>query len=115
MVFQTKPGMAGMRKKDRYNRVLRYFQNEMPRVSTELEYGSVFQLLVAVILSAQCTDKRVNMITPALFERYPDAKSMSAAEPDEVYEYVKSVSYPNSKSLHLVAMSRMLVSDFGGD
>ena len=104
-----------MRKKDRYNRVLRYFQNEMPRVSTELEYGSVFQLLVAVILSAQCTDKRVNMITPALFERYPDAKSMSDAEPDEVYEYVKSVSYPNSKSRHLVAMSRMLVSDFGGD
>ena len=84
-----------MRKKDRYNRVLGYFQNEMPRVSTELEYGSVFQLLVSVILSAQCTDKRVNMITPALFERYPDAKSMSAAEPDEVYEYVKSVSYPN--------------------
>ena len=115
MVFQTKPGMAGMRKKERYNRVIRYFQNEMPRVSTELEYGSVFQLLVAVILSAKCTDKRVNMITPALFERYPDAKSMSDAEPDEVYEYVKSVSYPNSKSRHLVAMSRMLVSDFGGD
>ena len=77
----------------------------MPRVTTELEFGSVFQLLVSVILSAQCTDKRVNMVTPALFERYPDAMAMSAAEPDEIYEYVKSVSYPNSKARHLVEMS----------
>lgn len=104
-----------MRKKDRYNYILRYFQNEMPRVSTELEFGSVFQLLVAVILSAQCTDKRVNMITPTLFERYPDANSMSSAESDEVYEYIKSVSYPNSKARHLVEMSRMLVSNYGGE
>lgn len=74
-----------MNKKDRYKFVLGYFQNEMPVVTTELEYGSVFQLLVAVILSAQCTDKRVNIVTPALFERYPDAKSMAESEPDEVY------------------------------
>lgn len=87
----------------------------MPRVTTELEYGSVFQLLVAVILSAQCTDKRVNMITPALFERYPDVKSMAEAEPDEVLEYVRSVSYPNSKARHLVEMARMVVTVYGGD
>ena len=80
----------------------------------ELEFGSVFQLLVAVILSAQCTDKRVNMVTPELFGRFPDAPSMAAAEADEVYEYVKSVSYPNSKAKHLVEMARALVSDHGG-
>lgn len=104
-----------MRKKDRYELVLGYFKNEMPRVTTELEYGSVFQLLVAVILSAQCTDKRVNMITPTLFERFPDAKAMAEAEADEVYEYIKSVSYPNSKSRHLVDMARMLMADFAGE
>lgn len=104
-----------MKKKDRYKLILEYFQKETPRVTTELEYGSVFQLLTAVILSAQCTDKRVNMITPALFERYPDAASMANAEPDEVYEYVRSVSYPNSKARHLVEMSRMLVSKYNGE
>lgn len=87
----------------------------MPRVTTELEFGSVFQLLTAVILSAQCTDKRVNMITPTLFEHYPDAKTMAAAEPEDVYEYIKSISYPNSKAAHLVKMARMLMSDFGGE
>lgn len=104
-----------MKKKDRYELVLGYFRNEMPKVTTELEYGSVFQLLVAVVLSAQCTDKRVNMITPSLFERFPDAKAMAEAEADEVYEYIKSVSYPNSKSRHLVDMARMLMSDFAGE
>ena len=104
-----------MKKKDRYKLILEYFQKETPRVTTELEYGSVFQLLTAVILSAQCTDKRVNMITPALFERYPDAASMANAEPDEVYEYVRSVSYPNSKARNLVEMSRMLVSKYNGE
>lgn len=87
----------------------------MPKVTTELEFGSVFQLLVAVILSAQCTDKRVNSITPQLFERYPDAKSMAEAEADEVYEYIKSVSYPNAKAQHLVSMARMLMTDFNGE
>lgn len=104
-----------MKKKDRYQYLINHFQKEMPRVTTELEFGSVFHLLVAVILSAQCTDKRVNMITPALFERYPDVKSMAEAEPEEVYEYIKSVSYPNSKSQHLVNMARMLLSDFNGE
>lgn len=87
----------------------------MPEVTTELEFGSVFQLLVAVILSAQCTDKRVNQITPELFRNYPDAASMAAAEPDEIYEYVKSVSYPNAKAKHLVEMARMLMSEHGGE
>lgn len=107
--------MAKMRKKDRYKYLIEYFQKQNPHVTTELEFGSVFQLLVAVILSAQCTDKRVNMITPILFERYPDAKSMSEAEPEDVYEYIKSVSYPNSKAQHLVNMARMLIKDFNGE
>ena len=86
----------------------------MPEVTTELEFGSVFQLLVAVVLSAQCTDKRVNQVTPDLFRRYPDAKTMAQAEADEIFEYVKSVSYPNSKAKHLVELSRMLVERFKG-
>lgn len=86
----------------------------MPVAETELHYGSPFQLLVAVILSAQCTDKRVNMVTPALFEAYPDAAAMAQATPEELFRYIRSVSYPNSKSQHLAAMARMLVSDFGG-
>lgn len=104
-----------MKKKDRYKYLIDYFQKESPHVTTELEFGSVFQLLVAVILSAQCTDKRVNIITPELFKRYPDAKSMSEVEPEDVYEYIKSVSYPNSKARHLVSMARMLQSDFNGE
>lgn len=87
----------------------------MPEVNTELEFGSVFQLLVAVILSAQCTDKRVNQVTPELFRHYPDARTMSQAEVDDVLEYVSSVSYPNSKAKHLVEMSRMLMEKYGGE
>lgn len=94
--------------------VLEHFRKEMPEVTTELEFGSVFQLLVAVVLSAQCTDKRVNQVTPDLFRRYPDAKTMAQAEADEIFEYVKSVSYPNSKAKHLVELSRMLVERFKG-
>ncbi len=86
----------------------------MPVAETELHYETPFQLLVAVILSAQCTDKRVNMVTPALFRAYPDAEAMAHATPEEIFEYVHSVSYPNNKSKHLAAMARMLVSDFGG-
>ena len=104
-----------MKREERYKAVLDYFAQQMPEVTTELEFGSVFQLLVAVILSAQCTDKRMNMVTPELFGRFPDAASMAAAEADEVYEYVKSVSYPNSKAKHLVEMARALVSDHGGE
>ena len=104
-----------MRKEERYRLVLEHFRREMPVVTTELEFQSEFQLLVAVVLSAQCTDKRVNMVTPALFRRFPDAASMGAAEPDEVYEYVKSVSYPNSKAQHLVQLSRIITEQHGGE
>lgn len=104
-----------MRRKDRYRLVLDHFRQAMPNVDTELEYGNVFQLLVAVVLSAQCTDKRVNQVTPELFHRFPDAKAMAAVGEDEVFEYIKSVSYPNSKARHLVAMSQQLVERFGGE
>jgi len=104
-----------MTRKERYGLVLDYFRKEMPEVETELEFGSVFQLLVAVILSAQCTDKRINQITPALFRHYPDARSMAIAEPEDVLEYIKSVSYPNAKSEHLVKMARMLVERHDGE
>ena len=104
-----------MRKKDRYRLVLDHFREAMPSVDTELQYGSVFQLLVAVILSAQCTDKRVNQVTPELFRRFPDAQSMARVGEDEVFEYIKSVSYPNSKARHLVAMSQQLVEQYGGE
>ena len=104
-----------MTKRERYAYILDYFREQMPVVTTELEFGSAFQLLCATLLSAQCTDKRINQVTPALFARYPDAQAMSQAEPEEVLEYVSSVSYPNSKAKHLVEMSRMLVNDFGGE
>ena len=103
-----------MKREERYRKVLDYFRKEMPVVTTELEFQSEFQLLVAVVLSAQCTDKRVNMVTPELFRRFPDATAMGAAEPDEVYEYVKSVSYPNSKAQHLVQLSRIITEQHGG-
>lgn len=104
-----------MKKQERYDAILAYFQQQMPQVSTELEFGSVYQLLVAVILSAQCTDKRINQVTPELFRRFPDAQAMAAVEADDVYEYIKSVSYPNAKARHLVEMSRSLVNNFGGE
>ena len=104
-----------MTRSDRYALVLDYYSKKMPHVSTELEFGSVFQLLVATVLSAQCTDKRINQVTPELFAHYPDARSMAQAEVDDVLELIKSVSYPNSKAQHLVSMSRMLMNDFGGD
>ncbi len=86
----------------------------MPTADTELHYTNPFQLLVSVILSAQCTDKRVNMVTPALFKAFPTAQTMAESSPETVYEYIKSVSYPNNKSKHLVGMARMLISDFDG-
>ena len=104
-----------MLRKERYKYVLDHFRQEMPRVTTELEFGSAFQLLVATLLSAQCTDKRINMVTPALFARYPDACSMAAATVDEVYELIRSVSYPNAKAKHLVEMSCQLVERFNGE
>ena len=104
-----------MTKKELYTRVLSYFRELHPEVTTELEFGSVFQLLVAVVLSAQCTDKRVNQVTPELFAHYPDARAMAEADEAEIYEYVKSVSYPNAKARHLVELSRMLVDEYGGE
>lgn len=104
-----------MTKKQRYEWILDYFRKEMPEVQTELEFGSEFQLLVAVMLSAQCTDKRINQVTPELFRRFPDAQSMAQVEADEVLEYIKSVSYPNAKADHLVKMARIVTERFGGE
>lgn len=104
-----------MLRKERYQYVLDHFRQEMPRVTTELEFGSAFQLLVATLLSAQCTDKRINMVTPAFFARYPDARSMAGATVDEVYDLIRSVSYPNAKAKHLVEMSCQLVERFNGE
>ena len=104
-----------MTRKERYEFVLEYFRKEMPVAQTELEFGSVFQLLVAVILSAQCTDKRINMVTPELFRRFPDAKTMAQAEVEDVLEYISSVSYPNSKAEHLVKMARIIAEKYNGE
>ena len=104
-----------MKKEERYERILDYFRKQMPDVNTELEFGSVFQLLVAVILSAQCTDKRINQVTPELFRHYPDAKTMANAELEDIFEYIRSVSYPNSKAAHLVEMARALMERHDGE
>lgn len=103
-----------MNKKELYGRVIAYFEQAMPVAETELHYEDPFQLLVAVILSAQCTDKRVNLVTPALFRDFPTPEALAATTPEVVYEYVKSVSYPNNKAKHLVGMAQMLVKDFQG-
>ncbi len=99
---------------ERYRKAIEYFLENNPFADTELEYGSPFELIVAVILSAQCTDKRVNVIMPALIEKYPDAEAMSKATSEEIFHYIKSCSYPNNKSMHLAGMSRMLYNEFGG-
>ena len=104
-----------MNKKERYDKILGHFREKMPVVTTELDFGSTFQLLVAVVLSAQCTDKRINQVTPDLFAHYPDAKSMAKAEEEEVFEWIKSVSYPNAKAKHLVEMARVLMDKFYGE
>ncbi len=101
-----------MTKKERYEKVTEWFQKNMPIAETELHYTNPYELLVAVILSAQCTDKRVNMITPDLFKRYPTADKMAEAEPAEIFDYIRSCTYPNNKSKHLVGMANMLVNDF---
>lgn len=100
--------------KERYRRTIDYFQINMPVAETELSYNDPFGLIVAVVLSAQCTDKRVNMITPVLLEKFPDPESMAKAEQSEIYEFIKSCSYPNSKAKHLSGMARMLIDEFGG-
>ncbi len=106
--------MQQMKREERYKLMLDYFRNEMPVVDTELEFSNVFQLLVAVILSAQCTDKRINQVTPELFRHYPDAAKMAEAEPEDILEYISSVSYPNAKAKHLVEMARALINHHQG-
>ena len=103
-----------MKREERYETILRHFRKEMPNVTTELDFGSEFQLLVAVMLSAQCTDKRVNMVTPELFRHYPTAEAMAKAEEEDIFMLVKSVSYPNAKSRHLLEMARQLTERFEG-
>lgn len=104
-----------MKTKDRYDFLIRYFQETMPVAESELDYSTPFELLVAVILSAQCTDKRINQITPPLFRDYPTPEAMAQATPDIIYKYIRSVSYPNNKAKHLVGMAQMLVRDYGGE
>ena len=104
-----------MKLQERYDNIINWFRREMPTADTELEFGSVFQLLVAVVLSAQCTDKRVNIVTRELFKAFPDAYALGNADIYEVYEYIRSVSYPNAKAKHIVEMARKIVSDYDGE
>lgn len=103
-----------MTRKERFHFVIKYFQQHSPNAETELLYGSPYQLLVSVILSAQCTDKRVNMTTPAVFEKYPDPYALAAASFDELFPLIKSISYPNNKTRHLIGMAKMLADRYGG-
>jgi endonuclease-3 len=103
-----------MKKKERFEKVIEYFTQTMPVAETELEYTDPYELIVAVILSAQCTDKRVNMLTPAFFMEFPDARSLAVASQDQVFELIKSCSYPNNKARHLLGMARTLEKEFGG-
>lgn len=104
-----------MTKKELYQHVIDYFQEAMPRPQTELHYQSPFELLVSVVLSAQCTDKRVNLVTPALFADYPTAEAMALATPEVIYEYIKSVTYPNNKARHLVGLAKALMEKYNGE
>lgn len=104
-----------MDRKARYQAVMDYFRSKTGEVTTELEYGSTFQLLIAVVLSAQCTDKRINQVTPALFRRFPDARSLAEADEVEVYEYIKSVSYPNAKARNILRLAQSLRDSFDGE
>lgn len=101
--------------RERYDGIISIFKEIMPEPKTELHYDTPFHLLLAVILSAQCTDKRINMVTPALFERFPDPESLAAAGEEEVFEYIKSVTFPNNKSKHLIRAARVLTEEFGGE
>lgn len=99
---------------EKYRYFISYFQENMPVAESELNYENPYQLIVAVILSAQCTDKRVNMTTPAFFERFPDPYTLSMSSQDEIYQFIKSISYPNNKAKNLLGMAKVLVNDFGG-
>ncbi|WP_018361805.1 endonuclease III [Hoylesella nanceiensis] len=104
-----------MTRKERYEYILAYFRKEMPITTTELQFTTAFELIVATLLSAQCTDKRINQVTPELFAAYPTPLAMSQAEVYEVFEYIRSVSYPNAKAKHLIEMAKMLVEQFNGE
>ncbi|HVS93124.1 MAG TPA: endonuclease III [Mucilaginibacter sp.] len=104
-----------MLRAERYRHFVEYFSAHQPNAETELHYGNAFQLLIAVILSAQCTDKRINLVTPAIFRDFPTPESLAAATAEEIFEYIRSVSYPNNKSKHLVGMAKMLVDVFHGE
>ena len=103
-----------MTKKQRYEFVIDYFLSHTPEAETELQYDNPYQLLVAVILSAQCTDKRVNLTTPAFFNKYPDPEQLSKASLADVFKLIKSISYPNNKAMHLIGMAQKVMKDFGG-
>ena len=103
-----------MTKAERYYNIIKWFEENVPIAESELHYDSPFHLLIAVILSAQCTDKRVNMVTPDIFVKYPDAKALASTTFEELFPLVRSISYPNSKARHLIAMAQMLSADFGG-
>ena len=106
------PNYNSMTQKERFKKIINWFNENVPVAETELQYNTPYQLLVAVILSAQCTDKRVNMITPPFFERFPTAEKLAQAEISEIYQYINTCSYPNNKSKNLLGMAKMLVSDF---
>ena len=103
-----------MTQKERYSKVIAWFEQNMPEAGTELHYSDPFQLLISVILAAQCTDKRVNLVTPALFAAFPTPEVLAASNRETVYQYIKSVSYPNNKAFHLVEMAKMLMTEYGG-
>ena len=104
-----------MLRSERYRHFVEYFSKNQPDAETELHYGNPFQLLIAVILSAQCTDKRINQITPALFERFPTPESLATSSVEEIFSYIRSVSYPNNKAKHLLGMAKVLLNDFNGE
>ncbi len=104
-----------MLKKERYREFVRYFSTHNPEAETELNYSNPYELLVAVILSAQCTDKRINQITPALFDRFPEVDALAASSVEEIFSYIKSVSYPNNKAKHLLGMAQKLIAEFQGE
>lgn len=104
-----------MKRAERYEAFINYFSTHQPEAETELYYENPFQLLIAVILSAQCTDKRVNMVTPALFKAFPTPQKLAATDFDTLFPYIRSISYPNNKTKHLIGMAQMLIADFGGE
>lgn len=115
MRFRIFRYIYGMTKKERFAYVISYFEQHAPNAETELLYDNTYQLLVAVILSAQCTDKRVNLTTPAIFAQYPDVYALSKATFDELFPLIRSISYPNNKTKHLIGMANMVVDDFNGE